>query len=404
MKLNKIVFLCCVLNALNAFSQRSISSEDFKPYTSYFSLAENHEIEGNAKDLFLNAIGNNQFVGIAEVHDSQQLSFFTTGFLKLLKQKGFHHFALEIGPYSSAILQGISKQPEKIVASIKSINRTYGKKGYAKSPIPFVKNTEDALFVQQASELGFKFWGLDQEYLYSYEMHLDSLYAWANNGSKEFDEYYEKSKEIIKKSNFKRKVNGKPRNCWFTDEPTINKFFELCQHNLKAKGLIDALKVSLEIYCINESSGNSNQQRADYMKTNFDEYYQEVQKNRKSLPKVVLKFGSVHLTHGISPFGVHDVGEYLTKKAKDNNTGFLAIRHLSKYRNGRNLVGKLGWKGNEILMTLGKKDKWTVVDLRPIREKLERKVLKASKKISFEVYSYDLLLIPPNDTSLTLNY
>lgn len=404
MKLVALTIICILLGFVNKSSQRDITIEDLKPFAIHFSLTEAYKIEGKAQDFFLEAIGQNQFVGLAELHHSKQLSYFTIGFLELLEKKKFDNFALEVGPYSAEMLQKISKDPNNISESIKTLNKTYGKKLTHKPPIPFVEKIEGALFLKKASQLNYSYWGLDQEYSFSFEMHLDTLFSWVDKGDNDLQEQYKKSKKIIQKSIFKKNVDGQPNLCWILNEPTINQFFEMCQSNTEAKTYIDALKLSWDIYCKSRSNIYSSQIRADYMKSNFDRYYDEQkQGDNKTLPKVFAKLGSVHLSHGISPFGVNDMGEYLSMKAKKNNTGFLSIRHLRKYRNGRNLSGKSGWEGHELLMSLGKKDSWTIIDLRSIKKRLENKELKAGEILSFQINNYDLILIPHNDKRSKFN-
>lgn len=46
----------------------------------------------------------------------------------------------------------------------------------------------------------------------------------------------------------------------------------------------------------------------------------------------------------------------------------------------------------------------TVLDLRPFRDRLKNGVIKTSKSIEFEIFSYDLLLISPNDQYPKINY
>ena len=397
MKIALLAAICILFSSLGTPPQRDITRDDIEPFTIHFSLSKDYKIEGKAETFFHEAVGQNQFVGLAELHHSKQFSRFTTGFLQLLKAKGFDNFALEVGPYSAEILQKASKNPDDISASIKMLNRIYGKGLFQKMPIPFVNGDEDLVFLKKASELKYNYWGLDQEYSYSFEMHLDTLFTLIENGDEELLEYYRRSKEIVRKAIFRKSVDGQSKYCWILSEPTLNQFFEMCQSDIEAKEYVGALKMSLDIYCRSTSNKPSNQIRANYMKTNFDRRYDQAQSSKAPLPKVLVKLGSIHLTHGKSPFGVDDIGQHLSMKAKKNETGFLTIRHLKRFHRGRDLIGKNGWKGHEILMSLGKKDSWTAIDLRPIRKRLEDQELRAGEKLTFQIYSYDLVLIPPND-------
>ena len=403
MRKTLVALSVCLLFTLKVYCQEEITIKSFKPFTTHFTLNEEHQIEGKARNFILEKIGENQFVGLAEVHQSQQLSFFTVGFLELLKEKGFDHFALEVGPFSAQIVEELSSNPTLTTANLKSLNKEYGKNSFPKIPIVFVDKIEDALFIARASELEFNFWGLDQEFSYSYEMHFDRIYELSKEKTIEQKQAYEESIKLIRKNIFRKKISGETKNCWFMKEPAFERFFLSFKGNKAAEAYIDALRKSWDIYCRNETGKPSNQIRADYMKDNFDSLY-NLHSLNNNLPKVFIKMGGVHLTRGISIFRVNDIGQHLTMKANENETGYLSIRHLSRYRNGKDLTGKKGWKGIELLMCLGKKEEWTLVDLRPIRTMLKNGELKADKKITFEIHSYDLLLIPPDDKKSKLNY
>ena len=90
-------------------------------------------------------------------------------------------------------------------------------------------------------------------------------------------------------------------------------------------------------------------------------------------------------------------------KKKENNTGFLAIRHVYRFRNGKDQVGKKGLKNTSFLMQLGKKETWTMIDLRPLKKMLKKGLIKVDKGTAWELNSYDLFLISPNDSKGKIN-
>jgi len=387
-----------------AHAQSPLSKKDLETTTIYFNIDSNYQFDNNAKNLFQNEVSRNQFIGLAELHQSQQLSLFTNALLNILNREGFKYFAMEMGPYSAEILSNLSAIPIHTADNIRKLNTAYGNKLYQMTPLIFADRIEDALFIEKASELDFKFWGLDQEFIFSYEMHVDSIYIQAENKTEELEKIYLESKSIFKEWGKKAAKSRKfDYNCKLQDNSTINSLIQLLQEDDLTKPRIEALQTSWDIYCKNESGQNSNQQRADYMKKNFDKYlinsYQD-----DGETKVFVKLGNVHLTKGISPFGVDDMGKYLSKKAKEYGTGFLNIRHLARYRNGKDLIGKKGWESVTLFMGLGKKDEWALIDLRPIRKRLEMGEFTADKSIAFEIRSYDMILIPPDDQKSTPNF
>ena len=387
------------------YAQQELSIQDLQENTTYFNLDNGHGLDEGTKKFLRSEIRKNRFIGLAELHQSQQLSYFTVGLLDLLAEEGVKNFAMEIGPYSAQILSRASSVPEQTIENIRILNNAYGNKLFRMTPLIFSDRIEDAEFIQKASELGFNFWGLDQEFIYSYEMHLDTLFAMVKSPTKTLEGQYLESKEILAKWGLKAAKSKKfDYNCRLQNESVLQSFFNQLRDHPEIMGYVDALNTSWDIYCKNESGQNSNQQRADYMKSNFDNYYSLEISKGKDETKVFVKLGSVHLTKGRSPFGVNDVGKFLQEKASESSEGFLSIRHLSRFRNGKDLIGKSGWENVTLLMELGKQDKWTLTDLRPIRTKIQNGELKADKRIAFEIYSYDLLLIPPNDKKSIPNF
>lgn len=396
--------LCVFFLSTYAFAQTPLAPEDLLPYTTYFSLSDEFDIEGEAAKILEHEIQRHQFVGLGELHQSQLLSYFTKGLLNLLKQNGYNYFSMEVGPYSAHTLQEVSQVPSSTAENIKRLNKRYGNKLLDISPMVFADKEEDAVFLEKASELGFEFWGLDQEFFDSFELHLDAIYGFEQHPNSTLEQLYLTCKSKIRKWNRKAVLSRKFNfTCSLQEDEDIQSFFAHFKENKLAQDRIHAVKVSWEIYCKNERGLSSNQDRGDYMKANFDSLYvQALQKEAN--PKVFVKLGSVHLSKGTSIFRVDDMGKHLHEKAVENQSSFLNIRHLRRYRNGKDLIGSRGWESVGLLMKVGKKEEWTLTDLRPLRERLLTGELTADKNITYELKNYDFLLIPPNDKKAKANF
>lgn len=395
MKSFKLIFIILFV-ASSLPAQQPLTSELLEKSAIRFSLNAEGQLEDEPRKQWLDWIGDNQYIGLAEVHNSAQLSRFTKAFLNTLNEKGFENFAMEMGPNVAEKLQQIAQDPSKASDSIRIYSRRYSK---SRKPLfVFAGKIEDSYFVEEASRLGFNFWGLDQEYLFSFEMHIDKIYVDEKNEAAEFQQAFQKVKALIRKSIFKSKTNGQSTQCWYLSNEDINTFFAMIE-NEKSLEIIRDIRMSWDIYC-KHSQGGSNQLRANYMKQNFTNYLQ----THGADAKVFVKLGNVHLTHGISPFGVDDIGKFLTEKSLKDQNGFLIVRHLIAYRNGNSNIGKSGWKAVNMFLELGRKDQWTVVDLRPFREMLRRGEITTNKKFEYELNSYDLLLLSPDDQYPKPNY
>lgn len=401
--LHQFLYVLLLLSSAEVCSQEKLLSNHLEPYATRFSISSNYEFGDSIKQLLSEEISKNNFVGLAELHQSRQLSFFTTALLKVLAKNGFEHFALELGPFSASILQNLSQVPKETEHKIKTLNKKYGNRLYNMTPLIFVDREEDAIFVEQASNLGYKFWGLDQEFIYSYEMHLDTIYSYEDSPANTLTQDYLNLKNKLSKWGKKAARSNFEYNCKLLEDPLTEKFFSNFENNTEAMVYIRALKTSWDIYCKSERGRGSNQQRANYMKQNFANYYKEFAASDTS-PKVFVKLGSVHLTKETSPFGVEDMGRFLSESAKSTSTGFLNIRHLPRFRNGKDLKDKKLWSSVKLFMELGREKEWTLIDLRPMRKEIQNGQFQTTEKLAYEINNYDLLLIPPDDKKSKINF
>ncbi|MEM8890018.1 MAG: hypothetical protein AAGD28_18720 [Bacteroidota bacterium] len=394
-------FLCL---SFGGFGQKQLSHEALLPYTTYFDLDESLSLPEDVSQILEVELKTHRFVGLAELHRSKNLSLFTAAFLKLLHEEDFNYFALEVGPISAQMLQAYSQTPDKIAEKIRQSNRTYGSKTFDIAPFVFADRKEDALFLKEAARRDYELWGLDQEFYDSFELHLDSIYAKDLKKGAEIKGLYEECKSNIRKWRKKEIWKGNfAYTCSLLEDQSLTAFFSYFTGNPEAETHIEAVTTSLKIYCKNEQGKGSNQERAYYMQSNFEQMYKKAQVKDQQ-PRVFIKMGSVHLSKGTSIFGVDDMGKFLEEKAAMEKTSYLNIRHLRRYRNGKDLIGKKGWTEVGLLMKLGKKDAWTLTDLRPMREALQKGEIQADKHITYELLNFDFLLIPPNDRKSKPNF
>lgn len=401
MKLYKFLSFCLILSFFTMNAQKQLTLNDLKKHTQYFSISNSYDFSENVKDFLATGAKENQFIGIAEVHQSEQLSHFTAAFLRILKSNQFNHFALEIGDYSTSILEKISENPLETKSKLKALNKKYGKNRFPYIPFIFVDKVADVKFIEEASKLDINLWGIDREYEFSYLLHLDNMFELSKKTTA-LKTAYQKARKLMKKNAFRDKVSGEYKFCWLLNEPTMHQYLTLLSEEKELKNYVTELKNSWKIYCRFVKGKGGSTLRAKYMRSKFDSLYTVASKKEK-LPKVLVKLGGVHLTHGNSQYGRYDVGRHLHDKAKENNTNFLAIRHVWRYKNGKDQVGRSSWKNTSFLMQMGKKDQWTLIDLRPIKKLVEENNLLVDKGTAWELKNYDWFLISPNDSKGTIN-
>lgn len=393
-----ILFFFC---SLTAVSQERLTQEDVSKHTQYFTISEDHQFSENILEVLNREASNSQFIGIAEVHQSEQLSYFTTALLGLLKKHQFNHLALEIGDYSASILEKASKIPSATSENLKQLNTKYGKSRFPYVPFIFVDKVADAKFIEEASKLQMNLWGIDREYEFSYLLHFDKMFAMSSKSSS-IKKKYSKARKLMHKVAFKDKVFGTSKYCWLLKEPIINDYFQEVSNDAGLKAYVSEIRNSWDIYCRFVQNKGGSAARAKYMRKKFDSLY-NIALQHENLPKVLVKLGGVHLTHGNSIYGRYDVGRHLHEKAKENNTNFLAIRHVWRYKNGKDQKEKSGWKNTRFLMEMGRKDQWTLIDLRPIKEMVRLQNLQVDQGTAWELKNYDLFLISPNDSKGKIN-
>lgn len=390
-----------LLISCSFIAQDKLTLEDVKKETIYFSVSDDLQFSENVLPILNREASKSQFIGIAEVHQSKQLSLFTSALLRVLKKHQYNHFALEIGNYTASILEEEFTNPKEITSKIKGLNKKYGRSKFPYVPFVFVDKIADAKFIEEAAKLNFNLWGIDREYEFSYLMHLDKMFELSSKSST-LRQAYKNARKEMKNVAFKDKVSGESKYCWLLNNTKINNFLNAVSKEQYLNNYAKELINSWNIYCrfIQRKGGSS--ARAKYMRQKFDSLY-NVANQKEKLPKVLVKLGGVHLTHGKSQYGRYDVGRHLHEKAKENNTQFLAIRHVWRYKNGKDQVGKSGWKNTSFLMQMGKKDKWTLIDLRPLKKLVQENKLTLDKGTAWELKNYDLFLISPNDSKGKIN-
>ena len=88
MKITKsIITITLLIMNFSACSQPSMNVSELEKHTTYFNLESDYSIDEKGTKILNKLIGSAQFVGLAEVHQSQQLSLLLGH--RLLK-RGYH--------------------------------------------------------------------------------------------------------------------------------------------------------------------------------------------------------------------------------------------------------------------------------------------------------------------------
>lgn len=403
-----LFIICLFFNYSNA--QDTISVDYMKQYTRTFQI-ENNELRGEGGELFQNEFESSQFVLLGEYHGDARIAEFTKAILPDLASEGFNYFCLEVGPTSTKILENLVADGY-VQPTLHNFMSEYHKK-VEDIPFPFFEGVEDAAFLEVARDNGYQLFGIDQEYYSSTLLLIDYLLSLDDNLVTQ-KTYEDAAKYVIQQHKKDAKAKNHPLHENLLSSKELSNFFgSLNRNNEEIKEIISDLKKSWEIYSLyNKNRYENLKTRADYMKQQFVKSYKEAS-NTEKLPKILIKMGALHTQKGITSNGVYDIGNTVSELATFNGTKDLNIAFMFRYLEDDeepsgfidNSEGDSNWlKERRCIMQQGKKDKWVVVDLRPLKEDIINRKIVAYQAIVKMIFDVDLIVIPPMDKDITLNY
>lgn len=385
--------LCCqIILAQQHQTNQNLTPEFISKHTTYFDI-ENNQFS-NA-EILINALDNAQFVALGELHNREKLGELTSALLFRLKKNGFKNFALETGPYSAKKLQRLIGQDK---SKLKEFYSDYSSKLFNIYPIPFHTGTSDLEFLEVAHSLDYDFWGLDQEFYFGFQFLLDELKTFHKPSfSSEEEKKYKKIIRKIKRWNKRSRIFKKfDLACRLQNDTDLQTYLTIFQdsQDVNIQNIIAGIETSLHIYCLSEQGKGGNKERIAYFKENFDKI---IKHSNGKTPKVFVKMGSQHLGRQKSSLGFKDIGNHLIKTADSLGKSSLHIRYMNRFYKGKDNLNNKAWKSAYNFIAAGKKNQWTLIDLRPIRQMLIDKSLSVTNYELLEIANYDFIVIPPAD-------
>jgi hypothetical protein len=137
----------------------------------------------------------------------------------------------------------------------------------------------------------------------------------------------------------------------------------------------------------------SNYEREEYLKNNFMKNYNSAKLNEINFPKVLLKFGHVHMQRGKTFLNVFTLGNFISEFAKSNamNAFILTVYAINKKGEYWTLGDSSGY---EPLANAGDVNKWIIIDMKPIRGYVHAgKVKGISKDLRDIIFGFDAVLL-----------
>lgn len=395
-----LISILFIAFSIKAFGQTNeLKSSDIISFAYSFKI-ENNQLIGPGADTLKKAIRESQFFMLGEEHFSPQISELTNIILPYFSSNGYKNFALEVGPFTAKIIESEIKMKK----SLYDFNTTFYS-NYNDIPIPFFDGTKDDEFIKTALKDDFKLWGLDQEYVTAPLFLLDEIYR-NSQDSISAEQQYRNAKNYLKQQ--LNDFNSDKKNHYFEMFDTDNdftKYINQCNEP-EQQEIIKALRISMGIYKQQNWSGNNS--RMEYMKRNFSNNYRTAQKD-DSLPKVLIKMGSMHLGWGKSWLGIYDLGNMIGELAHFNDTKSISINCFSRFieeKNGTIYDYKSDQDGKNLslILDLASKDNWTLVDNKKIIEVASKRKIKLNNDLTFLISKYNYILFAPLKTLVENNY
>ncbi len=404
-----LIFVAITMN-LELEAQEFLSIEKLKPFCYSFDIVDD-TLQGNGAGFLIEEMSKAQFTMLGEYHGSLRISEFTKSIIPILDSVGYKTLMLEVGPFSGQILNSYQLDA---VGELESLNHKFSVRynnGERDTPIPFFSYVEDAAFLQESKKNQWNVFGVDQEYDFGFKMLMDLMYHNLEDYKKaELQDLHLKTLTVMDSLMTEDINDGENLTSSIFKSTILNDFLSEMEIVPENKEIIQAIKKSVEIY---ETGAwfDKNAARIQYMKKLFKEYATENDFNIYK-DKLLAKMGAIHLSKGFSSLGLFEMGNTLTELAEFNGNTVLNIAFSMRYYLDGNELKDICLSENKyhqklkILNQMGQKDKWTIIDLRPLRKILVH--YKTADKIKTDVAKmiqrYDLFIIPKTEIEPSPNY
>ncbi|MCC5854820.1 MAG: hypothetical protein JJU10_03955 [Idiomarina sp.] len=371
-----------------------LSHDHIKAHTTYFDVS-NGEILG--ANTLLEELEKSHFVALGELHNRERLGELTEALLVILNSFGFDYFAVETGPYSARKLQALIGTGESDVSAFYA--------GYSSSlfdliPVPFFKGLSDLRLLKVADSLGYEMWGVDQEFYFSHAYLIDELARLMGNSLRSSQRAMQRKLKRRLYWMYRRNqiFSGYQLNCRLINNDDFQSYLSSFDSALQPdiQQILAALRATQEIYCLNEQGKASEPVRVSYFLENFDTNFANASAVN-SEPKVFLKMGSNHLGRYRNMLNLKDIGNHVKQLAELRGQRSVHIRYLNRFLEGRDMTENSNWQESARLASVGDKERWSLIDLRPLRELLLAGELQVNNFEQREIINYDFMVIPPND-------
>ena len=370
------------------------------------------KLSGPGAETLRQALAEAHFVLLGEDHGIAQIPDFGAALCVELAPHGFNHLTLEIGPNVAPEVEKFARSADGAKALAEFLRK------YPET-VAFYNWREEFAMLHQcekaAGPSGMKIWGVDQEFMGASGMLLDKILA-TNPGP----EAKIAIRALQKENGEARAAAVKSGHPWDllmvgAKQEELDHARELLarQGNSEAQKLFAALLTSREIYLKNKAADyyNSNRQRALLMKANFVAPFAAEFQQSGMPPKVLFKFGGLHMFRGMNPLHSSELGNLAGEFAEAH--GLKSVHIMILGVKGEELhfagIGKpsqpapidlAGDKDSDFLYFKPLFDNqvagsWTLYDLRALRTNFS-KFGKIDPELERVIFGYDFVVLIPD--------
>lgn len=328
-----------------------------------------------------------RFVLVGEPHYTRETARLTRW---LGEEGGFDVFAVETGPVTAARLADLARKGRGAFETL--LERR-------PRSFPFFDAPEEIEILTAFTGRGMGLWGLDQEFFFSARFHLERLRDLARGETaRALTERELARAEASFAAAEKEDAEAAP---WLAqasaeDFAALRLVFE-AERNLEALAIVEAMAESWQVYKLwNDGEVyRSNARRIALMK----EYFYRNWQTAPRPPRVLFKFGSMHMGKGATPLHMLDLGNLAHELALSlGGESFHLEVTGAVYRRGEGEEqSMLEWRPElAAVFAACPGDRWCVVDLaalRPSAFRDEKSPLPAALRDT--AWRYDALVVAP---------
>lgn len=175
--------------------------------------------------------------------------------------------------------------------------------------------------------------------------------------------------------------------------------------------ILNTLEKTLAVnqFWLQGNAWQSNHARANLQRENFLRYWR-AEKARGESPRVIAKYGSSHIVRGLSPTAVFDLGTLLPEIAELEGGKSFSLMVMPGPNTQKTGLNPSTWsyeprpaddgyiKGIKPLVDAAFEDKFTLIDLRPLRDVAGMKRGDLGDEVFRAIHGFDMLLVLSGST------